>query len=261
MDLKTANSIRWDACHIPADKASQFKHVADVLTENQVHYQAVEKLTGVPWWFIAVAHYREAGFTKAGQPRWDCYLGNGQPLNKKTTLVPAGRGPFKTWEDGAVDALKFAPPFAARNTDWSIGGSLSMLEKYNGLGYFDMGKPSPYIWAGTDQYSKGKYIADGKYDPNAVDQQLGCAGILKFMGAFKTAPVGAGTLTGAVVAGGATAAAASHPTIYTWMEQHWGALLVTVIGVGILVDIAMTIYNNNKNKLKVSNVNTSPMVG
>jgi lysozyme family protein len=44
-----------------------------------------------------------------------------------------------------------------------------------------MGRPSPYIWASTDQYVEGKYIADGHYDPNAVDHQLGCAALLARM--------------------------------------------------------------------------------
>jgi len=34
------------------------------------------------------------------------------------------------------------------------------------------------VWAGTDQYVSGKYVRDGVYDPNVVDQQLGCAGLL-----------------------------------------------------------------------------------
>ena len=56
-----------------------------------------------------------------------------------------------------------------------------MLEEYNGLGYASRGKPSPYIWSGTDQYQAGKYVRDGVYDPDAVDSQLGCAGLLKAM--------------------------------------------------------------------------------
>jgi hypothetical protein len=59
-----------------------------------------------------------------------------------------------------------------------------MLERYNGLGYASRGLPSPYIWSGTDQYKSGKYIRDGVYDPNAVDRQLGCAGLLISMAAI-----------------------------------------------------------------------------
>jgi hypothetical protein len=56
-----------------------------------------------------------------------------------------------------------------------------MLEEYNGLGYASRDKPSPYVWSGTDQYVSGKYVRDGVYDPNVVDQQLGCAGLLMAM--------------------------------------------------------------------------------
>jgi hypothetical protein len=56
-----------------------------------------------------------------------------------------------------------------------------MLEQYNGLGYASRGRASPYIWSGTDQYVSGKYVRDGVYDASAVDQQLGCAGLLMAM--------------------------------------------------------------------------------
>ena len=59
-----------------------------------------------------------------------------------------------------------------------------MLERYNGLGYAARGKPSPYIWSGTDQYVSGKYVRDGVYDARVVDQQPGCAGLLLSMMEF-----------------------------------------------------------------------------
>lgn len=55
---------------------------------------------------------------------------------------------------------------------------LTLLEMYNGLGYYRKGIPSPYIWAGTDQYKKGKYVRDGVFDPEVVDKQLGVAGLI-----------------------------------------------------------------------------------
>ncbi len=61
---------------------------------------------------------------------------------------------------------------------------MTILERYNGLGYYHKGLPSPYVWSGTDQYVKGKYVADGVFDPNAVDSQLGCAGLLLTMQAI-----------------------------------------------------------------------------
>ncbi len=223
--LAELNKKRWDNCKVPATMGPKFQRVAQSLSspEAQLRYKAVEKTTGVPWWFIAVVHQREAS------QNWNTYLGNGQTLNKKTTIVPKGRGPFKTWEEGAVDALTNCAPFAAQNKDWSIGGALAMLEKYNGLGYYNKGVPSPYIWAGTNQYTKGKYVRDGVYDPNHVDTQLGCAGLLKFMGIFPK--------TGAVVAGTAAGAgtAAYVATYWDHIMHHWVAYgLGTAITLGFI---------------------------
>lgn len=246
--LKELNKQRWDNCHIPAAMGPAFQKVAERLSapEAKKRYQDVEKTTGVPWWFIAVVHEREAS------QRWDRQLAQGDPLSRKSTHVPKGRGPFKTWEEGAVDALVNCAPYAARNKDWSIGGALAKLEEYNGLGYYRKGIPSPYIWAGTDQYVKGKYVADGVFDPNHVDKQLGCAGLLKFMGVFKTAPTGAGT-AGAVIAGaGAAAGAATASTSWwTWLMDHWVVIGLAVVGIGILIDLGIAIYNNEKNQLNV----------
>jgi lysozyme family protein len=168
--LKAANAKRWANAKLTRSFSGVAKRL--VAPEAKAWYQAVEKRAGVPWAFIAVAHERESS------QNWNGSLAQGDPWNRVSTHVPAGRGPFKSWEDAAVDALVNCSPFAARNKDWSIGGTLTMLEQYNGLGYANKGRPSPYVWAGTDQYVSGKYVRDGVYDPNVVDQQLGCAGLL-----------------------------------------------------------------------------------
>lgn len=247
-NLAELNRKRWDNCKIPESKGPEFKAVADKIRLNKAHYVAVEKLTGVPWWFIGVVHYRESSlnFTKS--------LAQGDPWNKKSVRVPKGRGPFLSWEEAAVDALENCHPFAAKNKDWSIGGTLVMLEKYNGLGYADKGIPSPYLWAGTDQYIKGKYVADHKFSPNTVDTQLGCAGILKFLGVFKTAPTGAGTVIAAGTAGAGTVLASQSPTWWDWASNHWFALLLAALGTAFVIDLAIAIYNNEKNQLKIEDV-------
>jgi lysozyme family protein len=171
--LKSANARRW----VNAKLTRNFTSVAQALVAPDVkqRYQAVSAKTGVPWCFIAVAHEREAS------QNWKTQLGQGDPLDRVSVHVPAGRGPFRSWEDGAIDALASCHPYAARNKDWSVGGTLTMLELYNGLGYASRGVPSPYVWAGTDQYRSGKYVRDGVYDPHLVDSQLGCAGLLMAM--------------------------------------------------------------------------------
>ena len=107
-----------------------------------------------------------------------------------------GGGRSESWEDAAVDALVNCPPRAARNKDWSDWRTLTKLEQYNGLGYAARGRPSPYIWSGTDQYKSGKYVRDGVYDPNVVDSQPGCAGLLMAMMALDPTI----TFTGATIA-------------------------------------------------------------
>lgn len=152
-----------------------FGEVAKRLCNAKDRYQAVSYKTGVPWYVIAVIHEREASQS------WGANIAQGDPWNAVSKHVPRDRGPFTSWAAAAYDALVNCAPYASRWKDWSPGGALTLLEQYNGLGYAGKGFPSPYIWAGTDQYIKGKYVADGVFDPNAVDQQLGCAGLLKAM--------------------------------------------------------------------------------
>lgn len=171
--LKAKNAERWAV----AKPTRNFVSVAKSLCAAKRAYLEVEKYTGVPWFVIAVIHERES------DQRWDASLAQGDPWNAVSTHKPAGRGPFNSWFEAAVDALTKCPPYAAQNDDWSIGGTLTLLEEYNGLGYAwkDIPLPSPYIWSGTDQYIKGKYIRDGVFDPERVDIQLGCAGLLMAM--------------------------------------------------------------------------------
>lgn len=167
------NVDRWNAAKFT--RSTPIEAQAAKIRASRSRYEVVAAKTGVPWDVIAVIHYREISGNFAG------VLHNGQKIigtGKKTTIVPKGRGPFSTWEQAAIDALMNCHPYAGKNKDWSLAGTLDILERYNGLGYRDKGVPSPYLWAGTDQYVKGKYVADGKYDPNHVDQQLGVAALL-----------------------------------------------------------------------------------
>jgi lysozyme family protein len=171
--LKAANAQRWANVRLTRNFSSVARHL--VAPGHKSRYQAVSAKTGVPWAVVAVIHERECS------QDWTGSLAQGDPWDKVSIHVPAGRGPFKSWEEAAIDALSNCAPYAARNKDWSIGGLLTKLEEYNGLGYAARGVPSPYVWSGTDQYRSGKYIRDGVYDPNAVDSQLGCAGLLMAM--------------------------------------------------------------------------------
>lgn len=239
MDLREANAQRWQAMKINPAKSQQFKNVADKILMNKNRYMFVAAKTNVPWEVIGVIHYRESSCN------FNTYLGNGEPLSRKTRLVPKGRGPFATWEDGAVDALMNASPKAGLNKDWSIGGTLDIVEKYNGLGYARMDKPSPYVWAGTNQYTQGKYVADGVYDPSHVDTQLGCAGILRQLG-YKTPVISTAataTTTAVAVGTGATAVGLNKygiPEVLTFVTDHWVALAIGAVAFALIVDGIVT---------------------
>lgn len=231
-NLIQLNQQRWNKCAIKPNKVAAFQSVANRLSapEARAKYEEVSKITGVPWWFIAVVHEREAS------QKWNANIAQGDPWKSKSTHVPAGRGPFKSWKDAAVDALTNCAPYAARNKDWSPGGALAMLEKYNGLGYSNMGVPSPYIWSGTDQYTKGKYVADHQYNPSVVDQQLGCAGILKTMDVFSAKTIKHETATGAgavVVGGGAIVAAQHYPQYEIFLVVLAAAAVVALVWAGV----------------------------
>jgi len=157
-----------------AKKAALDKIVAKIKA-NKSRYERVYEVTKVPWPVIAAIHYRESGNSFAR------HLHNGDPLTARTTHVPPGRpkkgNPPFSWEESAIDALTMQG--LHKIVDWSIENTLVLLEKYNGLGYKKKGLPSPYLWSWTDKYKSGKYVADGKFDPKAIDAQCGVAPILK----------------------------------------------------------------------------------
>lgn len=208
--LTRAGLQRWQNAKLTRKTLSD--NVAKSLVAAKKRYQTVEAKTGVPWAVIAVIHQRESS------QNWGRSLAQGDPWNKVSVHVPAGRGPFNSWEEAAIDALVNCHPHLARRKDWSLAGVLIALELYNGMGYANKGVPSPYLWAGTDQYRSGKYVADGKYDPSHVDQQLGCVAMLKSMIAIDPTI----TFTGAKLAPAKPAAA---------QPSGWGGFLSAIFSI------------------------------
>lgn len=157
-------------------KAKVTKTVAADAAANKIlklreRYVAIERLTGVPWFMIAVIHMRENNCNFRG------VLHNGELIvgtGKKTTLVPKGRGPFATFEEAAVDALK-----DYKAAVWDVAQLAFKLEAFNGFGYRNKGIPSPYLWGGSSVQMRGKYVRDGVYDPNTMDSQLGAMTVLR----------------------------------------------------------------------------------
>lgn len=216
--LKQANAKRWSNAKLT--RKTQAASIALHLYEARNRYQAVQIKTGIPWPVIAVIHEREAS------QNWKSQLGQGDPLDEVSVHIPKGRGPFKTWEDGAYDALVNCPPYLARNNDWSLAGTLTELETYNGLGYAKRGVASPYLWSGTDQYRSGKYVRDGVYDPDKIDPQLGCAALLLAMISLDPSITFTSTKPDWVP----TAAKAAVPSITNPSKGSIGAFVTTLLG-------------------------------
>ncbi|MCS3731866.1 peptidoglycan-binding protein [Bradyrhizobium betae] len=176
--FKTEYERNWANLEIRPSRLADANGVARKAINGKATYQQIERLTGVPWYFTALCHYRESNFD------FDTYLGNGESLHRVTTIVPKGRGPFATFVDGAVDAFRIENFIGAQ--DWSIARILFRLEAFNGFGYHAKGCNSPYLYGGSTLYGPpearaGKFVRDHVFDANHVDSQLGTAVILRAM--------------------------------------------------------------------------------
>jgi lysozyme family protein len=172
-ELKAEYADLWRRMQVHPERAAEVDRIAQALIRRKPRYEEVTRTTGVPWSVIAVLHQRESDADFA------TYLGNGEPLNRKTRLVPAGRGPFPTWEAGAIDALQIDGLDKVK--EWTPERACYEIEKFNGFGYRNNHPEvkSPYLWSFSNIYSSGKYIADGHFSSSAVDKQCGAMPVLK----------------------------------------------------------------------------------
>jgi lysozyme family protein/peptidoglycan hydrolase-like protein with peptidoglycan-binding domain len=176
--LKSEYERNWTDLQIRPSRLADANAVARKAINGKATYQQIEQQTRVPWYFVALCHYRESNFD------FDTYLGNGESLHRVTTIVPKGRGPFASFVDGAVDALRIQDFVGA--SDWSIARMLFRLEAFNGFGYHAKGVNSPYLYGGSTLYGPpeakpGKFVRDHLFDPSHVDSQLGTAVVLHAM--------------------------------------------------------------------------------
>lgn len=167
----------FNTCSIRPDRSKDVKGIIDRVEQTEKRYQLVSDTSGVPWHVVAVLHNMESSL------RFDRHLHNGDLLSARTVHVPDGRPkngtpPF-TWEVSAADALGMQG--LNGGTDWSLAGTLFAIEKYNGLGY-RLRHPevlSPYLWAASEHYTSGKYVADGTWSETAKSSQCGAATLLR----------------------------------------------------------------------------------
>lgn len=138
-------------------------------------YEQVEREIGVPWWVVGLIHGMECAFS------FEKHLHNGDPLTERTMRHPAGRprdgSPPFAWLPSALDAIRQKGWSGA--DDWQLGPTLDRLERYNGLGYRNRGLPTPYLWSFSQHFTRGKFVRDREFDPNAGSEQCGAAVLLK----------------------------------------------------------------------------------
>jgi lysozyme family protein len=140
-------------------EANKIIHLASI-------YNAIAEETGVPAVWIACINYRESGNSLHR------YFGNGDWLYTKTVHVPKGRGPFKTFAEGCIDAIEYMHLY--KLAPWTLEFFCYASEKFNGWGYeLYHHIPSPYVFGGTSVQKAGKYDHDGHYNPHVMDKQLG----------------------------------------------------------------------------------------
>lgn len=167
---------QWADMQINPNRVATLDQIAHRLIANKARYQVIQSKTGVPWWWVAIIHNRESGGNFAG------VLHNGEHIigtGQKTRLVPAGRGPFSSWEEAAIDALLLKGLQKIKN--WSLEVSCYRAEEFNGWGYYWRGVPSAYLWSFSNIYRGGKYVADGVWSATAMDAQAGVMPLLKRM--------------------------------------------------------------------------------
>lgn len=175
--LRISYQSCFDNCQLNNDRRQESDRIIQKIANNKSRYQPVADSTRVPWYVIGVIHSMEAGLS------FGCHLHNGDSLNARTVHVPAGRplagNPPFTWEESARDAIRLEG--FDHWTDWSIPGICYKLEKYNGIGYRAHHLNSPYLWGGSNLYTRGKYVQDGVFSITAVSRQIGAMVLLKLM--------------------------------------------------------------------------------
>lgn len=134
-------------------------------THKNVEYKQISDATDIPVILIAALHFRES----TGD--FDKTIANGDDD------LPAG----KTFVEDAISVINAAKTYTEFKEDIGLTKDsrnlLAMLqyaEYWNGVGCkkYNHGI-NPYLYAGTNIYTSGKYVSDGSWNSSTVDEQPG----------------------------------------------------------------------------------------
>lgn len=171
-DLRAEIARDWAEMRILPQYLAALDRTATRLVADKERYLSLETRSSVPALVTMVIAERESG----ADPRMS--LAQGDRWDRVSVHMPKGRGPFKSWEDAAMDALAIDGLNKVGCENWTVELALYFQEKFNGFGYRRHGVPSAYIWAATNIYRGGKFVADGKFMRSAWDSQLGVAPLM-----------------------------------------------------------------------------------
>lgn len=153
------------------------KHVDDVAVKilgYRGRFDEVSAANGVPVIFMGPSFYREASLDFSRNPA------QGWPLRSRSKNIPHN-GPFPSWRAAALEAYRLNGLDQVGAERWTWELVCYYGETFNGFGPRNHGRHTGYLWAGTNVYDGGKYVADGVWDPNHHDEQLGIVPIARRM--------------------------------------------------------------------------------
>lgn len=166
LSLMTVDPSKKAAIDLVATKIMTFKP----------RFDQVETAVGVPMVFSGPSFYREADLNFNLSPA------QGDPWRRVSVHVPRGEGPYPSWIAAAIAAYRGEGLDKIGRENWTWELLCYYGELFNGFGYRDWHHMhSPYLWGGTNIQTRGKYTADGDFDANHMDEQLGIIPIAKRM--------------------------------------------------------------------------------
>ena len=163
--------ILWNTMMIPPEHIPEINAAINTITAHKEKYVVAQKKTGIDWKILGAIHYMEANCN------FDRQLFNGEYWTEVTKKTPEGVGPWDSWLESTVSFVKTS----ALGPKDNLHETLLKLEAHNGLGYMYLGMNSPYLWNYSNHQERGKFTADGVFDPTLKSKQVGAAVILKLL--------------------------------------------------------------------------------
>lgn len=139
------------------------------IKKNASSYQQIADRTNVPAILIAAIHYRESGCD------FKTTIKNGNTLPTGETFIDNA---VKEIMNSEGRWLPFQEGIAMGKNTKNLLAMLQFAELWNGTAcanrYLIYNKPiriNPYIYAGTNLYTAGKFVADDDWSDTAPDRQ------------------------------------------------------------------------------------------